>query len=120
MSNRRLEALIQEREAELPVSPFPAHLDGRLVGDREATECSVEVRAVLQRTAVVLAAGELRVVRRSDLSVNAAGLRWRAEVPADRHLITFAMESPGSKRKRKGLQGRPQLWGSAPPGQVSP
>jgi hypothetical protein len=59
-------------------------------------------------------------VRRSDLSVNAAGLRWRAEVPADRHLIAFAMESPGSKRKRKGLQGRPQLSGSAPPGQVPP
>jgi hypothetical protein len=109
VSDRRLEALIQEREAELPVPPLPAHLDGRLVGDREATECGVEVRAVLQRTAVVLAAGELRVVRRSDLSVNAAGLRWRAEVPADRHLIAFAMEWPGSKRKRNGLQGRPQL-----------
>ena len=105
-------------EAELPVPPFPAHLDGRLAGDREATERGVEVRAVLQRTAVVLAAGELRVMRRSELSVNAAGLRWRAEVPADRHLIAFAMESPGFKRKRKWLQRRPPLSGSAPPGQV--
>ena len=40
MSDRRLEAVIQEREAELPVSPFPAHLDGRLVGDREATSAA--------------------------------------------------------------------------------
>ena len=28
VSDRRLEALIQEREAEVPVPPFPAYLDG--------------------------------------------------------------------------------------------